>query len=324
MGKLLDVRLIARLLTVAALGFVAWVVLASDVGRLLAELDAASGGVVAAVTLLLTAGWFTLAVAWARLVDRLARPSVLGTGGHVAVYATTQIQKYLPGNVFHFILRHIEARRRGESDEPLFWSGVGELVGQVVAAGLVAGLALSVSLADAHRLLAVGLVIVTGAVGVVGLRLLHRLLPWMVRLLVRLVGERGEQWHAAVDLHSVRLGTRDLLAVLPLYALYVVVWGVGAWALSYAADPLPVAVLPFVVGATALAWLAGYLLPGAPGGLGSREAVHTATLALVVAPETAVFIALAHRVCSIGSDLLFLAVGHLATRLRSVPPGGQP
>ena len=62
----------------------------------------------------------------------------------------------------------------------------------------------------------------------------------------------------------------------------------------------------FAVGITALAWVAGYAVPGAPAGLGVREAVLLAGLSLMVGEAHAVVVVLLLRVVTtLGDGLLF-------------------
>ena len=312
MSGLANFRNLSRLLTALALGLLVWLLYTADLWEMVRDLDSSALVLVAAGSLGLTGAWFSLAAAWSVLVHRLAEAPQLSRRRHGGIYARTQIQKYLPGNVFHFLLRHLEARRQGEADEPLFWACVGELLGQVISAGIVAALALSLFLTPAHGLMLFGALLAVILLIVVGLRLLEKVLPLALRVLVRVVGKRGQQWYEGIDLKKVRLSSRDIAVILPLQGIYVVVMGLVAWGLSFAVEPFSVELIFYVTGVTALAWIVGFILPGAPGGLGPREAILASALAGVSSVETALFVALALRVCSILSDLLFYGVGVLA------------
>ena len=313
MTRFFSFKYVARGLTVVAIGFLIWMVATSELWPMLGDLDADALPIFGAAVFVLTLHWLFPGLAWTILARRLADPPALSTGAHLTLFATTQIQKYVPGNVFHFIVRHLEARRRGESDEPLFWACVGELSGQLVAAGLLAALTLSLAAAGFAPAPVLLLVLLLLAITVVGLRVLQDLLPRLVGILVRLVGSRGRQWYQGIDLKKSPLNTPDLLVVLPLYALYIGTLGVVAWSLSLAVEPsLSLQLLPYVIGWTAIAWTAGFVLPGAPGGLGAREAVLTGALYAVTSAETALFVALGLRLCTILSDLFFFALGVLA------------
>jgi len=61
-----------------------------------------------------------------------------------------------------------------------------------------------------------------------------------------------------------------------------------------------------------LGWLVGYATPGAPGGLGSREAVITLMLSSVAEPQAAILVALVFRLVTTLGELACFAVGALA------------
>jgi uncharacterized membrane protein YbhN (UPF0104 family) len=71
--------------------------------------------------------------------------------------------------------------------------------------------------------------------------------------------------------------------------------------------------LPFAAwcGWLALAWVVGYVTPGAPGGLGLREAVLVLGLSPVVGDAEAMAVALAYRLVTIVADALLAGGGFL-------------
>ena len=79
-----------------------------------------------------------LAFAWSWLAG-----AFIGEGyGQVRLHATTQVMKYLPGNVFHLAGRHGFAKRQGASHRALVLAALAEAGLLVFAAGIVAMLAL--------------------------------------------------------------------------------------------------------------------------------------------------------------------------------------
>lgn len=78
-------------------------------------------------------------------------------------------------------------------------------------------------------------------------------------------------------------------------------------ALAYAvSDPSP-ATLPLAIGAFALSWVAGFLVPGAPAGLGVREGVLVALLSPSV--DGALPVVLGFRLATTLGDFLSLGLG---------------
>jgi len=76
--------------------------------------------------------------------------------------------------------------------------------------------------------------------------------------------------------------------------------------------------LVLIVGVFAIAWLAGFVVPGAPGGLGVREAILVAGLSPVYGEPTALALTVASRLCFIVGDGLAFVLGLLA--YRAAPP----
>ncbi len=95
-------------------------------------------------------------------------------------------------------------------------------------------------------------------------------------------------------------------------------WVVGAWFLGGAATWLLAAPLgaaatdvPFVVGASALAWVVGLLVVIVPAGAGVRELVLALTLGQLIGPAQALTIAVLTRFLQIIVDLLLGAAAGL-------------
>ena len=110
-----------------------------------------------------------LALAWWWLAGIYGpRPSV--RAGY-AVYARSQLAKYLPGNAFHYVSRQLLGRRAGLSHPALVASGLLEMGSLLLAAVLLAGVGLS----SARSAAAAGLLS----------------WPWVLAVVVRAIGATG-------------------------------------------------------------------------------------------------------------------------------------
>jgi len=82
--------------------------------------------------------------------------------------------------------------------------------------------------------------------------------------------------------------------------LAILLWGLaGSWPSGVWRVPAGVAV----------AWIAGYVIPGAPAGLGVREAVLTAFLSPHIEIGIVISAALLWRVVSLATDALLAVIG---------------
>ncbi|HEU4663607.1 MAG TPA: hypothetical protein VFS55_06225 [Dokdonella sp.] len=229
----------------------------------------------------------SLGVGWVALVR-------LATGEHVAfapLYAShlrSQLAKYLPGNVFHLAYRHVAARRAGVGHAPL-----------ALALGMETAL-----VSASAAMLSIGIVtdprVSTIAPWARGLAWIAGLLPIMgvsaVSMYVRRVGRR-------VAIFDVLRSTAFVLAIhlsfmmLATFALHSL--STGANALSMASW----------CGWLSLAWLLGYVMPGAPAGMGVRETVLVIGLGPSLGEANALVVALAYRFVTVVVDAVSAGVG---------------
>lgn len=225
----------------------------------------------------------------------------------MATVLLSQFAKYVPGNVAHIISRVALARNYGFAVSRVVVAMTFEVGWNIVAAMTVAGLAL---LIEGPLLFAalpelptefIALALVAAlAMPLIGAWVLGR---WRPAPLARLM--------EGVD---VKLpGLAFTFACVVLYALGFLLAGLALDVI--ARGPLATIDSHFTLltGVFAFAWVAGHITPGAPGGLGVREAILVAGLGPVYGPGTAVALALIVRVCNIAADALGF-LGGLALR----------
>jgi hypothetical protein len=88
-----------------------------------------------------------LVLVWATILSAFA-PGCIGAREAFALYATTQIMKYVPSNIVHFVGRHIALRRRGVAHLALLSTVLAE------AAVLACGACLAIAAFEADVLTA--------------------------------------------------------------------------------------------------------------------------------------------------------------------------
>ena len=241
-------------------------------------------------------------LAWWRLASALA-PKALPARPILATYAITQFGKYLPGNVAQYALRHAWSRRFGLSHAGLGLASVLE-----AALLLLAALGLTL-LGDMQRLrglsaldprfgvaLLVTLLVVLG----VGLRLVRR-------------REFAARWHV-----PALPPTATLAICLACYAGFFVVCAALLDGLAHALA-MPTGSFATLLAAGAASWAAGFVVVGAPGGLGVREAVFVALTGAAFGESSALLLIGSFRVATFLGDTLFLAAGAIALRYVTDP-----
>jgi hypothetical protein len=226
-------------------------------------------------------GSILLGFAWVVLVrvastgQPRARPLLRG-------HFRAQVAKYLPGNVFHFAYRHVAARQEGVSHASL-----------VAALGLESALLLA----------AAGIL----ALGVVADPRIDALVPWARRSIVFVPLLAVAAW-LALSYVAPRFGVPAAPAskraprialVLAIDLAFFLLAGAALRALGSQSDALPFGAW---CGWLALAWIVGYVTPGAPAGLGLREAVLTLGLSPALGESEALALALLYRLVTAVSD----------------------
>ncbi|MCX7512892.1 hypothetical protein [Frateuria sp. STR12] len=223
-----------------------------------------------------------------------------------ATYATTQFAKYLPGNFGHYLGRHVLLRRLGMSHRALFLGTVGE-AGFLVLASLVWAASATKALVPWLPVTPTTWQMILGEALCLGLGFAC-LQAWRKR------SPRASAW---VPLHAPRW----LLPVLPLQLL---LFAAMALALMAPAHVLMkegnISLLP---AAAAASWVAGFLVVGAPAGVGVREMVFLTLLRGHMAEPDILLLAVAFRVITFGGDVLFLVLGLMLGGTAIAAPGKE-
>jgi dolichol-phosphate mannosyltransferase len=105
---------------------------------------------------------------------------------------------------------------------------------------------------------------------------------------------------------------RTLALMVALDAAGWIATGLGAWALARALGATAGLDAFLLLGAFALAWLLGVLVPLAPGGLGLREGSLVLSLGAAIGAGPATALALALRLVSFAGELVAIAIAELA------------
>jgi glycosyltransferase 2 family protein len=249
-------------------------------------------------------------VAWSLLLRSAVRADERSLRRAWTITARASIGKYLPGNVAHFAGRQVLVARVGWPQmgaagasmvETVALPGTGLLI---VLVGLVVAPDLATRLLESSSPLTL-VVLSAVALSLVAVAWTLRNSPRVVELLRYLAGFRTVMWK-----------------VVGCYAAFFLISGVvQAWLIGEQ-DVIR------VVLASTTAWIAGYLAPGVPAGLGVREAILVLLLDI---DGTAVAVGvIGFRLVMVVADLLVFAVGSvLSTQGRSGVvdrdgPGDQP
>lgn len=242
-----------------------------------------------------------LAGSWWQMLARLAPqpPPRLPT---MATYAVSQYGKYLPGNIAHFVLRHAWSRRYGIPHEALGLAALLEAVLLVLAA---LGLTLA---ADSQGR---GILPFIDTRWAIALLLAGLLALWLALRVARHRGGIGR-------LKIPGLPPAMLLTCALGYAGYFVISTAVLAGLAHVLDigiGIGFAGVALLLAANAASWLAGFVVVGAPAGLGVREVTFIALMGPHLGEGHALLLISLFRVVTFLGDTLFMAVGALCLRI---------
>ncbi len=214
-----------------------------------------------------------LALAWRTLLQ--GQGTAAGLVWSIRTHGVSQLSKYLPGNVMHLASRQLLGASAGVSHAVLARSSLLELAGLAAAGLLLSLLALPLVEVGPFRRItpAAGATIVLLALAAAR----------------ALAGARAAR---VLGCHLLFL----LVASLSFTTLLVLLAPGSGDSLSW----------PAASGAYAAAWLAGFVTPGAPAGLGVREAVLVILLdGHAAEPDLLAAVVLSRAVTALGDTIFF-------------------
>jgi hypothetical protein len=216
-------------------------------------------------------------------------------------HGRTDIAKYLPGNVFHFAGRQVLAKNYGWSQSAVGLSSIAETVLVILGGGLAAMIFVGfANAADALYLLSKFIspsVILWAGAGIASL--------WIVGAQAGRIPYLS-RFSRTATVQKFSRSPYPPLAVA-LYLVFFLSCGLMFWALLSALDGKWQADLIGIVGFSyTTSWLAGKMTPGAPGGIGVREAALVLLLGGVIGEAEALMLGVALRiVTTLGDFFLF-------------------
>lgn len=218
-------------------------------------------------------------------------------------YFASQPMKYLPGSFWILPGRVILLRGLGHDPSVASAALIFEMTAQALSCSLVSGALLGAGGFTAIGYQQAAWLILAGTLVVSALLLLSP--AWAQRLALPAATRQALAQLAAVPLLA-RLRNFGL-AILS----YTIMWGlmgISFYALVVATDPhMDLALLKVAIGVSSLSWLAGFLTPFSPGGVGVREAAILLLLSPFMAEPQAVMVALLSRVLALAVELAFAA-----------------
>ncbi|MGB6295698.1 MAG: lysylphosphatidylglycerol synthase domain-containing protein [Rivularia sp. (in: cyanobacteria)] len=190
----------------------------------------------------------------------------------IQAYLKTNIAKYLPGNVGHYIGRIMAAKDLKVSTSAATVSVLLEPLLMATAALIVVLLCSQFTLIESSVAVLIGQILGL----IVALCVLH---PLFLNPIINFVHRRKNKKSKSGDFTSASLSL-NRYPIIPLLGEFgfLLLRACGFIITLYAIAPINLSQLPVVIAAFSFAWLLGLVVPGAPGGIGVFEATAIALL----------------------------------------------
>jgi hypothetical protein len=235
----------------------------------------------------------------------------------MSINCLSQAGKYLPGNVAHYFGRILLARQAGWGGTNTLYTIFIETLWSVAVAALLA----LVAVIYAQEQLFLGMDGVPRWQVLAVLALFAVLAPALGH---RVFALAAELWARHKGISASSLQAPPIRAFWIVISAYIFSYLVMGWVLSliasqvFGVSPGPVVLF---AGIYAVAWVTGFVTPGAPAGLGIREVILVAALTPLYDTNIATGIAAALRVVTILGDCLVVIIGLGLKQFISKPAG---
>ena len=310
--KVVAVRALRVFLVVLALAFCAYSV-ASQWDATVDAFRQMSWVALAAALAAGLAGLFVWMLGWREFLGGLGSP--LPVRAIFRISGISQLGKYVPGKVWALVTQIEMTREHRVPPERSFGSTLLAVATSTACGLAVAAVTLPLTSAAAREtywfLFPLAPIL---------LALLHpKIVTWCLGLMLRIIRRPPLE-------RPVSLGVT--LRAIAWTLLGWILFGVHTWLLCNAVGGDGKG-LPFLAtGAYALAFVAGFLVFIAPGGIGAREAALTVVLTPVLPAGAPVVVAIASRVLLTAADLvnagIALLLGRTQLRIAEPDPGNEP
>ena len=238
----------------------------------------------------------------------------------ISAVCIAQFAKYIPGNVAHHVGRVLLAKKAGLNVSNVLFSMFLESLLLISVAALIA--------------LLMAWIVGLQMFGQVGQIAEWWVLPTMlaVAAVSPLIGHRffemGARWWAerkGIAFQSVRMPSIRVFTLVSF--LYVINYVILGFVLQIIATQMfgVEADILLLTGIFAVAWIVGFITPGAPAGLGVREVVLVTAFTPIFGSETAIGVTAVLRVVTVFGDCVALLFGlGLGQWVKRVPTFSRP
>lgn len=215
------------------------------------------------------------------------------------VFLRANIAKYLPGNVMHFAGRNLLGKEMGIGQIDMALSTVGE-----IGLNILAAVSLVVVLSFEYITQVVMLIWETPSFRTIFI--LVGLICLIAVIVVAIIIHKKQALRSKLRQVFQSKARGQLVKAVLIYLLSFIVYGLlFIWVVHFILNvPFTFSRIFPTIAASSLSWLAGYLVPGAPGGIGIRETVSILLLGNLYDAEIAALSSIIVRIIMTIADIV--------------------
>jgi len=236
-----------------------------------------------------------ISTAWCYFLHYIDRQKINYLRCHI-IYGCTNIAKYIPGNVFHYLGRQWYGKHH-YSQLALAGASFNEIVGIILGAG-------SIALIGIFTFETSSILVSAGLVSSI------LIIAFLVLIAINILLPKIAQKFNIKDYQEYSFQpSGNFFIPFFLYLLFFLISGTIVCSLAILnVDNLNIASLGQIVTVYSLAWVVGFVTPGAPGGIGVREILIVSALAGITGEFNSLLIAILFRIITICGDLFFFII----------------
>ncbi len=240
---------------------------------------------------------FLLSFAWRRLLKMCGHKDISANTCN-RIYGKSQIAKYIPGNVFHVVGRHILGSQAGIKNIVLAGATIYEILGLISISVLIGfGGMIVFGLSNIYFSLYQIILILFSTIVITSL--ITALAPYLMSLRGIILPYRGI-WDAVINISKIYV----------FYFIFFLIAGLLLVIIVNLFLDININLIAKLIVIFSIAWLAGFIIPGAPGGIGVREAVIIFFITPIIGEAQSVAIAIALRFVTLLGDVWFLMISN--------------
>jgi hypothetical protein len=209
------------------------------------------------------------------------------------IYAKANIGKYLPGNIMHYASRNIYGVKYGIKQVDMVYSTVFEILLKVISATIVSFLFL-------NRHISSIIESIQNQLGI-NIKIVAIIIALMVFTILVLLFLRAKTTFKSL----IQLGK-----VIIIYSFIFFINAMIFIGVTFLIQPTVIESqnILYAAGIYIMAWLIGYLTPGAPGGVGIKESIMIILLSNIYTASSITLVSLITRIINVIGDLIAYGV----------------